>query len=307
MANIDFNNLDPDAVKLAQAIRQTETGGNFTKSNPDAGGWSVGAYQWHGKNETAARQHFASEATQFGLDPHDFSPVNQDKVAYAKIKNWKDEGYHAGEIAALWNGAHMVHGRPQAINPNYVAKVQKNLGSVPGVQVKTQGFNAAPFSSGAVNLGQPSKPEDLPTGVMNAVGGFGTGVFKGVGQDLEDTGGKIGDAVSRLLHLKGAQGNGPTAGGKIATQQFTPQGNAEKVGKVAGQAVPAAALAATGAGAAADAAGIDVPATAEALGKSGLPSKLAKGGGMLTEAYGLYQLLKRSPLKGLLTGLAKFL
>lgn len=115
-------NLDPQAVSLAKAIRQTESSGDYNAIGDQ--GTSKGAYQFH-------NDHFEKWATQFGLDPKDFSPVNQDKVAYAKIKTWKDQGYNADEISALWNGAKMVNGRPVAINPAYVEKVKKNFGGEP--------------------------------------------------------------------------------------------------------------------------------------------------------------------------------
>lgn len=57
-AQTDFTNLDPQVVQLARAIRTTETNTRYDASNKDADGWSVGAYQWHGANEAAARQHF---------------------------------------------------------------------------------------------------------------------------------------------------------------------------------------------------------------------------------------------------------
>lgn len=136
----DFTNLDPQVVSLAKAIRQTESGGDFNAIGDQ--GTSKGAYQFH-------NDHFEKWATQYGLDPKDFSPVNQDKVAYARMKDLKDQGYHAGEIAAMWNGSHLENGRPVANHPDYITKVQKNLGAT---QSTNQTFNPKPFSSGAVEL-----------------------------------------------------------------------------------------------------------------------------------------------------------
>lgn len=118
--------LDPSVVNLAKSIRSVE-GGNYNASNTDAGGWSVGAYQWHGNNEQTARAHFQNNARSVGLNPDDFSPYNQDMVAYYTFKREKDAGLHADEIAAKHNGAHIaiIDGRKTYVanNPAYIQKV----------------------------------------------------------------------------------------------------------------------------------------------------------------------------------------
>lgn len=135
----DFTQLDPQVVTLAKAIRQVESGGNFNAVGDS--GHSFGAYQWYDPKGDG-KAHFASDAKSFGLDPTDLSPTNQDKVAYAKMKAWKDKGYHAGEIAAMWNGSHLENGRPVPNNPQYVVKVQSALGQSNGQET------SPPTSSG---------------------------------------------------------------------------------------------------------------------------------------------------------------
>lgn len=151
-------NLDPQAVNLAKAIRQTESSGDYNAIGDQ--GTSKGAYQFH-------NDHFEKWATQFGLDPKDFSPTNQDKVAYAKIKTWKDQGYNADEISGLWNGAKMVNGRPVAIHPSYVEKVKKNFGSPANVSDGGLNQNPAPtnnVSGSGLNNYQPiaNNSSDIP-------------------------------------------------------------------------------------------------------------------------------------------------
>jgi hypothetical protein len=299
MANIDFTNLDPDVVKLSKAIRQTE-GGNFDATNPDAGGWSVGAYQWHGKDEAGARQHFQAEASQFGLDPHDFSPVNQDKVAYAKMKAWKDKGYHAGEIAAMWNGAKIVDGRPQAINPKYVEKVQAALGNPvqnPGHLPATT-YDPAPFGTGEgkIDLSNTNQPvvdkaalgdslgkganavgdavgqvvneknaKKVGSGLLHAVGNFGVGVVKGTGQALNSTAGRIADKIlPPQKNNPGAVFNSSKTAKQVTEEQFTPKGASQKVGAFTGKYVLPTVAGATSLGAGATAMGVDVPAVLSA-------------------------------------------
>lgn len=90
--------VDQDALRLTRAIALKESG---VKGQPNYNaigdaGTSKGAYQWQPGN-------FENAAKQYGLDPNDFSPENQDKVAYAQIKSYKDKGYDPGQIASLWN------------------------------------------------------------------------------------------------------------------------------------------------------------------------------------------------------------
>jgi len=109
--------LDPDAVNLARAIRKQESGANYNISGD--GGRSAGAYQWNNGNEPVAPgqipENFRRHAQEAGLNPDDFSPYNQDMVAYHAIKRDKDAGLNVVQIAAKWNG-----GDPNRYDPNYI-------------------------------------------------------------------------------------------------------------------------------------------------------------------------------------------
>lgn len=86
--------LDPRAVNMARAIRKRESNGNYNAIGDN--GTSRGAYQWQPDT-------WISHAKEAGLDPNDFSPKNQDMVAYKVIKNRIDKGYQVPELAAEWN------------------------------------------------------------------------------------------------------------------------------------------------------------------------------------------------------------
>lgn len=107
----DGTKLDSGVVKVMRAIRSVETSGVKTDIYQASGdnGTSLGAYQWNnGKTKLAQGQlpaNFQSAAKQFGLDPTDFSPANQNKVAYAQISYFKNQGLTPNEIDAKWNGA----------------------------------------------------------------------------------------------------------------------------------------------------------------------------------------------------------
>lgn len=139
--------LDPDVINLAKAIRQQESGGNYSAVGDQ--GTSKGAYQFH-------NDHFEKWAKQYHLDPTDFSPENQNKVAYYRIKELKDQGRQPSEIAAIWNGAKLINGKYEAINPKYVANVKANYEKIKGTPtaspVSSTAYNPKPFSSGAVTL-----------------------------------------------------------------------------------------------------------------------------------------------------------
>lgn len=111
----DGTQLNPTAVTLAKAIRSVESGGNYNAVGDN--GQSHGAYQFNKGN-------FQAWAQQYGLNPNDMSPVNQDKVAYARINSLLQKGVPPSQVAAIWNGAKYQNGQYQAINPAYVDKVK---------------------------------------------------------------------------------------------------------------------------------------------------------------------------------------
>lgn len=117
----DGTALNPLAVNLAKAIRQTESGNNYSATGD--GGQSHGAYQFNKNN-------FHDWAAQYGLNPNDFSPVNQDKVAYARIEDLLKKGRAPSEVAAIWNGSKYEGGKYVPINPQYVDKVKKNYAAI---------------------------------------------------------------------------------------------------------------------------------------------------------------------------------
>ena len=100
--------FDPGAVNLARAIRKQESNGNYNEVGDN--GTSRGAYQWQ-------KGTWEAHAKEAGLDPNDFSPKNQDMVAYKTIKRLKDAGKNVVQIAAIWNG-----GDENRYDPNYVTK-----------------------------------------------------------------------------------------------------------------------------------------------------------------------------------------
>lgn len=86
--------LDKRIVALAKAIRQHESGGNYQARG---GSGEFGAYQYM----PATWQSWAKK--YLGSSTAEMNKINQNKVAYFRIKEWKDQGYNPAQIAAAWN------------------------------------------------------------------------------------------------------------------------------------------------------------------------------------------------------------
>lgn len=87
--------LDPQAVNLAKAIRQTESGGDFTAKGKSG---EYGAYQF-------TQPTWETYSKKYGVNVplEQATPEQQNEVAYKQIKEWKDQGYNVGQIASMWN------------------------------------------------------------------------------------------------------------------------------------------------------------------------------------------------------------
>lgn len=86
--------LDQDVVNLTKAIRQQESGGDFNRKGASG---EFGAYQFMPDTWKA------NAGEVLGDSNAEMTPQNQNKVAYTKIKAWKDAGNNVGQIASMWN------------------------------------------------------------------------------------------------------------------------------------------------------------------------------------------------------------
>lgn len=118
--------LDPEAKRLALAIRQQESNNNY---NAKGASGEHGAYQFMPDTWKGAAKDILGDANA------PMTPENQNKVAYTRIKQWKDEGYRPDQIASKWNhgspdykgvvGDRIVNGKKVHYDtPAYVRKVQ---------------------------------------------------------------------------------------------------------------------------------------------------------------------------------------
>lgn len=292
--------IDRQALNLTHAIALAESGSKGKPNYNAVGdnGTSTGAYQWNGAG------HFASDAKAAGLDPNDFSPQNQDKVAYAKVKKLKDEGKQPAEIASIWNSGqpqnYQNHSGVTNINgqmihydtPAYVQKVKQYYTQLNGA------YNPTPYSSGQIDLADKQTVSDAPQGLvegaLNAAKGFAVGTVKGTGQLLNDISNPIADA------LTGKKSSDAVQAGNAADFSANPNSNSEKAGVVTGKYALPGLAAATTAGMGATAAGLDLPALAgqakNFVGKNwwkgALLYELVKGKDVKSTAQGLIKLLE---------------
>lgn len=95
--------LDPTVVNLAKAIRQSESGGDFSAKGASG---EQGGYQF-------TQPTWDTYSKEFGINVplNNATPEQQNAVAYNKIKKWKDEGKDVTQIASMWNAG---QGEPNA-------------------------------------------------------------------------------------------------------------------------------------------------------------------------------------------------
>ena len=150
----DGTKLDASVVNLAKAIRTVESGGNYDARGANG---EHGAYQWMPGNYEAG-------AKKYGIDTKDKSPINQDKVAYNTLKEWKDQGLTPAQIAAKWNSGGTewegkVGTNKQGVKydvPAYVGKVVDAFRAVKAGQ--------EPIGAAKPQPGGPDEPQAAPEG-----------------------------------------------------------------------------------------------------------------------------------------------
>lgn len=229
--------LDPQAVALAKAIRQTETG-----NKPVAGAsGEQGRYQFLPGTWSAGAAQYLGDANA----PQTLE--NENKVAYSKIKHWKDQGYKPDQIASLWNSGSPEYQGKVGVNkmgvkydtPAYVQKVYGNY----------QKFKPQEQAPPQTQAPQPPKPSLLGKLAQGASQTFdpvqvGIGALKGVGSTvsgLESLGEKlltrpIDRAVSAITGKPSVlPTTGPTTGEQAQQQLLQPTTTGQKIGKGAEQ------------------------------------------------------------------------
>jgi hypothetical protein len=120
--------LDEQVIALSKAIRQHETG---NRQIAGATGELASRYQFLPSTwKTEAKRILGDANAELTLE-------NENKVAYTRIKEWKDRGYNPGQIASMWNSGNpdMYAAGNRGVgksskNPNVTFNVPKYVDSV---------------------------------------------------------------------------------------------------------------------------------------------------------------------------------
>jgi hypothetical protein len=153
------NQLDQQAFNLARAIKRTESGGQPDPYNAKGASGEFGAYQFMPDTWKGWSKEF------LGQENAPMTVENQNKVAYSRIKKWKDEGYTPAQIASMWNSGdpNSYKGfRSDGVTPTK-GRIKNSAGvevdiDVPGYVAKVSQAYREASGRPAPQPGQPAQP-----------------------------------------------------------------------------------------------------------------------------------------------------
>lgn len=180
--------LDQEAVALAKAIRQHETG---NRQIAGATGELASRYQFMPTTwKTEAKRILGDENAPLTLE-------NENKVAYTRIKEWKDAGYDVGQIASMWNSG----------NPDMYAKGNRGVGQ--SSENPNVTYNVPKYVKSVYSLYQQEKnkiPKEVPEEIaeiapFEAKSNIGQedGLLKTIGKSLISSEVELGKDVGQSL------------------------------------------------------------------------------------------------------------
>lgn len=213
LGNYMDTTIDPTIKNLVSAIGKAETGKSSTQ-----------AYTQSGKSGEFGRFQFMPEtwkqwAPEAGVDVKDTSITAQNKVAYNKVKEWKDKGMTPAMIASKWNSGdeNKYKQNWKGVNkegvaydtPAYTKKVsdyynelkgQTTQTSIPDVAQPTQQDNGITGNETAGQAGMNALANTIPSAVN-----FGKGVVKSFNPvNTLNTIGEVGNSFNQGSKEMGA-------------------------------------------------------------------------------------------------------
>lgn len=212
--------LDPSIVNVARAIRDTESGSNFTAQGKSG---EFGAYQFMPQTWNGLSQKYLGQQ----VDLSQATPEQQNAVAYNYIKDLKSQGNNVGQIASIWNSGKADPNGNVGTNskgvsydtPTYVQNVYQNYLKYKQTDPQAQPMQpqqATPPTYGAI---APASTQDNPlvAGVKAAVNlpssalNLGEGLFNAVSHPIDTLTGLGRTAVGGVETLTGAAPDQNTA------------------------------------------------------------------------------------------------
>lgn len=208
--------LDPAAVNLTKAIRQQETGGDFSAVGKSG---EYGAYQF----EPGTWDKLAPTYGVSGVSLQNATPSQQNQVAYGQIKAWKDAGYNVGQIASMWNAG---EGEPNAYTGTF-SNGKPSSSTAPGGSANGSGvdYDVPGYAKAVANYYQqlkaatPAAPtvaapagqvttgkgiSDTASFLNNALDQYQTNGFGANANGGEGT--KVGNAIGSIIGVAPGQG-----------------------------------------------------------------------------------------------------
>lgn len=179
--------LDQDAVNLAKAIRQTESGGNFQAKGKSG---EFGAYQFTPATWASSSKKYLGQDVQL----EQATPEQQNEVAYKQIKEWKDKGFNVGQVASMWNAGEK---NPDAYQQNF--KGVNKMGvryDVPAYAKSVAEAYQTLKSGGSVGV-DPKNPSSIAAPNTNREGLLAS-IFRGITQPVVTTLARPVQAVARI-------------------------------------------------------------------------------------------------------------
>lgn len=245
MLPTDKSQLDPAVLNLVKGIRQVESGSNYQAQGKSG---EYGAYQY---TPSTWKQWAGKYLGDQNADITD--PANQNKVAYARVLELKNQGLKPAEVVSMWNSGKRDPTGNVGVNkfgvaydtPAYVAKV---LGEAQKYATPKDGGSIGniPTAQAATEQPEPKSEGDW----LSKTAGFVSSIFPGkqVGEAIGTLGGylytKAYDSIHGTDYAKNYDLSAPTPGqvaadvaqGALLVGSGMPEGTATSV---FGKAIPA--------------------------------------------------------------------
>jgi uncharacterized protein (UPF0297 family) len=235
--NPQTTQVDPKIKALVSAMGEVESG---PQGGPDA-------YKTRGASGEFGRYQFMPKTWQewskeSGIStPLEQSSIEeQNKVAYNKVKQWKDQGYNPAQIASMWNS-----GDPDAYKRDHVGINSQGVkyNTPEHVRKVSEAYQRRSQAGGSYLPPAPPAPNFTPSqtsGVQNVQNQLGVkpeGLINQLGAAVKDTGTQMGEAIGRVQSGESGVGSGllqgaGAAAGLVGTAVDTTLKNTPVIGPV---------------------------------------------------------------------------
>ena len=200
--------FDQQAVAMARAIKMQESGNNYNAPKEVAGDSLGGAYQF----QKPTWQNYAGQI--LGDSNAEFTPENQDKVAYGMIKKWKDSGMGPLDIAHKWNPGSSDYPKQVAQKLMAIAKPgYKPLQTVSSQLNQTKEQPSQYTGALGTNPNDDTYGKIIDNSITRGIKGYADAVTGGGASQLGDVNSTLEQRGQGLIKTSGAIGTIAGLGG----------------------------------------------------------------------------------------------